>query len=95
MGHLVEDGRQLLNEARTAIDLEVRVRAMHSLKGMARTLGFAAIGDAAAQAELAFRAGDTADLEALDVSVAALAIAESPYASSLPPVAPRTEAVAP
>ena len=95
VGHLVEDGRQLLNEARTAIDLEVRVRAMHSLKGMARTLGFAAIGDAAAQAELAFRAGDMPDLEALDVSVAALAIAESPYASSLPPVAPRTEAVAP
>lgn len=89
VGHLVEDGRQLVNEARTATDIEVRVRAMHSLKGMARTLGFAAIGDAAAQAELAFRAGDSADLGAIEASVAALATTERPSDASVRPLTPQ------
>ena len=41
---LVEDGHALVNEARAATDPETRRRAMHSLKGMARTLGFEAMG---------------------------------------------------
>ena len=89
VGHLVKNGLQLLDEARIATDIEVRVRAMHSLKGSARTLGFAAIGDAAADAELAFQAGATVDIEAIEASVAALAMTEAPGGAGLHPVAPQ------
>ena len=52
---LVEDGRALLAEAQRAVDAETRTRAMHSLKGMARTLGFSDLGELAAIAEQAAR----------------------------------------
>ena len=45
---------------------------MHTLKGMARTLGFAAIGSPAATAEAAFEAGSDADLAAIDTLIAEL-----------------------
>lgn len=62
LGHFTEDAAALLAEAR-ASEGEECARAMHSLKGMAHTLGLTAIGDAAAAAELACRAGIAPDLD--------------------------------
>jgi HPt (histidine-containing phosphotransfer) domain-containing protein len=45
------------------------MRALHSLKGMARTLGYTAIGDLAAAAELESRAAKAADLGALRLAL--------------------------
>jgi signal transduction histidine kinase/FixJ family two-component response regulator len=48
---LIEDGDALIVEARDATDVPTQVRAMHSLKGMARTLGCDELGNLASAAE--------------------------------------------
>lgn len=65
VGHFVRDGHELLAEAGSESGSEASIRALHSLKGMARTLGYSAIGDLAAAAELESRGGQDADLEPL------------------------------
>jgi CheY-like chemotaxis protein len=70
--HLVADGRSLLGDAELS-DGEDRTRSLHTLKGMARTLGFVALGDAAAEAELASRQGVTPGLTALHRELEAIA----------------------
>jgi HPt (histidine-containing phosphotransfer) domain-containing protein len=58
-----------MDEASAAAGTEAGVRALHSLKGMARTLGFVAIGDLAAAAELAAKDGRTPDLSGLTAAI--------------------------
>ena len=48
---LVEDGHTLIDEARASGDSAVKARTMHSLKGMALTLGFEDLGNLAAALE--------------------------------------------
>ncbi|MEQ1770771.1 MAG: Hpt domain-containing protein, partial [Devosia sp.] len=62
---LIEDGHSLIGEVEASEDPTTRTRAMHSLKGMARTLGFCALGDSAAAAELAAKASAQIDLTPL------------------------------
>jgi signal transduction histidine kinase/CheY-like chemotaxis protein len=59
------DAREAIAEAEAAVSGEIVVRAMHTLKGTARTLGLAAIGDAAAAAEMEARADRSIDSDAL------------------------------
>jgi signal transduction histidine kinase/CheY-like chemotaxis protein/HPt (histidine-containing phosphotransfer) domain-containing protein len=63
------DAAELMDEASAAAGTEAGVRALHSLKGMARTLGFVAIGDLAAAAELAAKDGRTPDLSGLTAAI--------------------------
>lgn len=63
------DAAELMDEAAAAAGTETGVRALHSLKGMARTLGFVAIGDLAAAAELAAREGRSPDLAGLSAAI--------------------------
>lgn len=76
--HLVEDANSLLAEAQGGGESEARARAMHSLKGMARTLGFFEIGEAAASAERALRAGIPPAIETIEQLIAALSEATTP-----------------
>ena len=58
----------MLDVVKAAGPTEPAIRSLHSLKGMASTLGFAAISTAAARAEARLKAG--ADLELEEVLVA-------------------------
>jgi signal transduction histidine kinase/CheY-like chemotaxis protein/HPt (histidine-containing phosphotransfer) domain-containing protein len=69
VGHFISDGHELLAEAASVPGSEASMRALHSLKGMARTLGYTAIGDLAAAAELESRAAKAADLGALRLAL--------------------------
>ena len=64
-----EDASGLMAEAAASAGTEVGVRALHSLKGMARTLGFTAIGDLAAAAEVEARSGRHPDLSNLQAAI--------------------------
>ena len=68
-----DDAAGLLLDAHGEPGQEARVRALHTLKGMARTLGLVGIGNAAETAEHAMRDTGKADLAALDAMVAATA----------------------
>lgn len=57
-----EDARSILVTLGQLEITEELIRAMHSLKGMARTLGLTAIGDAAAEGEMTLRSGKLPDL---------------------------------
>ena len=63
------DAAELMAEAATEAGSAAGVRALHSLKGMARTLGFTAIGELAALAEQAARDGGQPDLAALSAAI--------------------------
>jgi two-component system, sensor histidine kinase len=63
------DAAELMAEAATEAGSAAGVRALHSLKGMARTLGFTAIGELAAVAEQAARDGGQPDLAALSAAI--------------------------
>ncbi len=69
--HFRQDAVAALTEAEGSTS-EPAVRALHSLKGMARTLGLSGIGDLAAQAELTARAGRLPELDELRTRIAAL-----------------------
>lgn len=71
--HLVADGRSLLNDAQSH-EGDDRTRALHTIKGMARTLGFVALGNAAAAAELASKQGRRPSLDALHRELEAIAV---------------------
>lgn len=77
IGHFVSDGHELLAEAASIPGSEASIRALHSLKGMAHTLGYTAIGDLAAAAELESRGPEGADLEALRLALGNVAIERS------------------
>ena len=57
-----EDAQAILLTLETCGVGEESIRAMHSLKGMAHTLGLTAIGDAAAAGEVSLRGGQVPDL---------------------------------
>ncbi len=63
------DAAELMAEAAATIGTEAEIRALHSLKGMARTLGFTAVGDLAAAAEEAARKGRQPDLANLAAAI--------------------------
>jgi two-component system, sensor histidine kinase len=63
------DAAELLAEADATTGTDAEVRALHSLKGMARTLGFSAIGDLAGTAELEARGGRSPDLTNLRAAI--------------------------
>ena len=68
----VLDATDLLDAIDTA-DTDARVRAMHSVKGMARTMGLVTIADFANAAEQDYRAGRPVDLAPLLPLIAATA----------------------
>ena len=63
------DASELMAEAAAGAGTEAGIRALHSLKGMARTLGFSAVGDLAAAAEEAARDGRHPDLAKLAAAI--------------------------
>ena len=63
--HLWRDAAELLDVAASAGPTEPGIRSLHTLKGLAATLGFAAISAAAAAAEDRLKAGAEADLDAV------------------------------
>lgn len=63
------DAGELMAEAAAGTGTEAGIRALHSLKGMARTLGFSAVGDLAAAAEEAARDGRHPDLANLAAAI--------------------------
>lgn len=72
LGHFRQDAAELLAEAAAGDAPEIAARALHSLKGMAHTLGLCSIGDLAAHAELIARAGRMPEFDELQALVAAL-----------------------
>ena len=78
------DGRAIITELCGPGTQTEKVRAAHSLKGMARTLGFDEIGELAAAAEQAFRLGEAADLSKL---VAAIELAREGESHEAPALA--------
>ena len=72
LAHFRLDAVETLAEAASEGTSETAIRALHSLKGMARTLGLRSIGDLAAQAELTARSGHQPELAELHQQVAAL-----------------------
>jgi len=81
---LTEDGRALIADARSTDDQHVRTRAFHSLKGMARTLGFGELGDLAAAAETAARSSVPIVYEMLEQAIDAICVAEGDLAQYHP-----------
>ena len=65
------DAHALLDQAHDAVRDEPAVRALHSLKGMAQTLGLSRIGTLAAAAEAECRAGTPPDLDILRAAIGA------------------------
>jgi len=65
------DAHTLLDQAHDAVRDEPAVRALHSLKGMAQTLGLSRIGTLAAAAEAECRAGTPPDLDILRAAIGA------------------------
>ena len=63
--HFWQDAAELLDAARIAGSTEPAMRSLHTLKGLAATLGFAGISRAAADAEAQLKAGSEADLDEL------------------------------
>ena len=78
LDNFIEDASELFREFERASDPEAQVRAMHSLKGMAWTLGLTAIGDAAATSEEKLRKREAADVERLERLVENLAHSRAP-----------------
>jgi HPt (histidine-containing phosphotransfer) domain-containing protein len=72
LAHFRLDAIQTLAEATAEGASDTAIRALHSLKGMAHTLGLRTIGDLAARAEQTARAGQVPELAELHRSVAAL-----------------------
>ncbi len=66
------DAASEIAAAETGADKERQVRALHSLKGMAQTLGFAAFAELAKAAELARREDQSVDMKGLRAALAAL-----------------------
>lgn len=73
MTHFHVDAAELLAEARSATDNDTRVRAMHTIKGMARTLGLASIAEESAECERSARDGEALDCSRLEALLLALA----------------------
>ncbi len=69
LGHFGKDAVLLLEEAKVHGIAEAGVRALHTLKGMARTLGLARVGDLAEAAEHEARAGRLPAMQNLADSV--------------------------
>lgn len=69
VAHLWRDAAELLDVARIAGPTESGIRSLHTLKGLAATLGFAAISRAAGQAEHQLKAGAAVDLEGIDDAI--------------------------
>jgi CheY-like chemotaxis protein len=78
---MVEDGYELLERAQQC-DGQTVVGALHSLKGMARTLGFHRLGESAEEAEHAARRGVNVDLDAIRTLLTALDARPAPVAQS-------------
>jgi signal transduction histidine kinase/FixJ family two-component response regulator len=68
----VADAAQILEELVGIGDGEAKVRAAHTLKGMARTLGFSRIGDLAAATEMSLRDSQPWNQAVLSAAVADL-----------------------
>ncbi len=69
VAHFWQDTAELLDAVRIAGTTEPARRSLHTLKGLAATLGFAAISRAAANAELVLKAGGSAELDELQQAI--------------------------
>jgi len=76
LAQFVVDAGELLAGIESA-DQDTRIRAMHTIKGMGRTLGLVAIADLASTAEQDCRAGRPIDLAPLNPLIAAAAPSRS------------------
>jgi CheY-like chemotaxis protein/HPt (histidine-containing phosphotransfer) domain-containing protein len=89
---MIEDGRRLVQDASASRGDDTPVLALHSLKGMARTLGFAALGERAERAERAARQGAPVEYAELRLAIdeiehGAAIDAATPFLAHLPAVA--------